>query len=816
MILAKTKEEIKNDYLKRLTFTFAEDISQATLEHKYFALGKLIKDYLTEKWAETNKIYKERKVKQTYYFSMEFLIGRLLETNLINLGIRDLCEEALKELGIDFNELVSYEEDAGLGNGGLGRLAACFIDSMASLSLPAHGNGIRFKHGLFKQKIENGYQVEQLDDWLKKDFVWEIKRADKSVDVRFGGNVYLKEVNGKLTPVYENPEIIRAVPYDVPVPGYQTMNVNTLRLWSADMPEKPINLSTLQRGEYLSYLEQRYSVEEISQVLYPDDTSLEGKRLRLKQEYFFTSAGIQSIVRSFLKLGEPITELHDYVAIHINDTHPAVAVAELMRILLDDYELDWDTAWRITVKTCAYTNHTIMAEALEKWDVNVFKKLLPRIYMIIEEINRRFCQEVADRYYNDWGKVNNMSIIQYNNIKMANLAIVGSHSINGVAWLHTEILKNRELKNFYEMYPDRFNNKTNGITHRRWLVKANRPLTDLFIELYGGSEDWLKDTASMKKLLEYKDDKKILKRLAQIKADKKLEMAKFVKEQYGITIDPKSIFDVQVKRLHAYKRQLLNLFHIMYLYNELKANPNLDIVPRTFFFGAKAAPGYSLAKQVIKLINTVAEKINNDKSIKGKIKVIFLENYGVSLAEKIIPAGDVSEQISTASKEASGTGNMKFMMNGAITLATLDGANVEIDQAVGRDNIVVFGLTSQEVMHYNAFGGYNMRDVFDNDPRLQKIIDQITNGYYGVNSSEFSMILDDLFNKNDEFFVLKDFDAYVKAQEKIDRLYRDQEKWQQMCLINIANSGIFSSDNTIRRYADEIWNIKACDVPEVK
>ena len=816
MILAKTKEEIKNDYLKRLTFTFAEDISQATLEHKYFALGKLIKDYLTEKWAETNKIYKERKVKQTYYFSMEFLIGRLLETNLINLGIRDLCEEALKELGIDFNELVSYEEDAGLGNGGLGRLAACFIDSMASLSLPAHGNGIRFKHGLFKQKIENGYQVEQLDDWLKKDFVWEIKRADKSVDVRFGGNVYLKEVNGKLVPVYENPEIIRAVPYDVPVPGYQTMNVNTLRLWSADMPEKPINLSTLQRGEYLSYLEQRYSVEEISQVLYPDDTSLEGKRLRLKQEYFFTSAGIQSIVRSFLKLGEPITELHDYVAIHINDTHPAVAVAELMRILLDDYELDWDTAWRITVKTCAYTNHTIMAEALEKWDVNVFKKLLPRIYMIIEEINRRFCQEVADRYYNDWGKVNNMSIIQYNNIKMANLAIVGSHSINGVAWLHTEILKNRELKDFYEMYPDRFNNKTNGITHRRWLVKANRPLTDLFIELYGGSEDWLKDTSSMKKLLEYKDDKKILKRLAQIKADKKLEMAKFVKEQYGITIDPKSIFDVQVKRLHAYKRQLLNLFHIMYLYNELKANPNLDIVPRTFFFGAKAAPGYSLAKQVIKLINTVAEKINNDKSIKGKIKVIFLENYGVSLAEKIIPAGDVSEQISTASKEASGTGNVKFMMNGAITLATLDGANVEIDQAVGRDNIVVFGLTSQEVMHYNAFGGYNMRDVFDNDPRLQKIIDQITNGYYGVNSSEFSMILDDLFNKNDEFFVLKDFDAYVKAQEKIDRLYRDQEKWQQMCLINIANSGIFSSDNTIRRYADEIWNIKSCDIPEVK
>lgn len=812
MILNKTKEDIKKDYIKRLTFTFAEDIETASLRHKYYALGKLIKDYLTENWAETNKVYRENKVKQTYYFSMEFLIGRLLETNLINLGIRDICEEALKELGIDFNEIVSFEEDAGLGNGGLGRLAACFIDSMASLSLPAHGNGIRFKHGLFKQKIENGYQVEQLDEWLKKDFVWEIKRADKSVDVYFGGNVYLKEENGRMVPVYENQEIIRATPYDVPVPGYQTSNVNTLRLWNAELPDKPINLSTLQRGEYLRYLEQRYSAEEISQVLYPDDRSLEGKRLRLKQEYFFTSAGIQSILRTFLKLGEPITELHNYVAIHINDTHPAVAVAELMRILIDDHGLDWDTAWRITVKTLAYTNHTIMAEALEKWDVNVFKKLLPRIYMIIEEINRRFCNEVANRFYNDWNKVNAMSIIQNNNIKMANLAIVGSHSINGVAWLHTEILKNRELKDFYEMYPERFNNKTNGITHRRWLIKANRPLTNLFIELYGGSEDWIKDTNSMKKLLEYKDDKRILQKLADIKANRKLELAKFVEKEYGIKINPKSIYDVQVKRLHAYKRQLLNLFHIMYLYNELKANPDLDIVPRTFFFGAKAAPGYSLAKQIIKLINTVANKINNDTEIKDKIKVVFLENYGVSLAEKVIPAGDVSEQISTASKEASGTGNMKFMMNGAITIATLDGANIEIEQAVGRDNIVVFGLTSQEVMRYNAYGGYNMRDVFDNDPRLQKIVHQIADGYYGVPASEFSMIGDDLFNKNDEFFVFKDFDAYVKAQEKIDKLYRDQEKWQKMSLINIANSGIFSSDNTIRKYADEIWNIKPCIV----
>ena len=807
-----TKEQIKQDYLKRLTFTFAEGVNEASIDHKYMALGKLIKDYVTEGWAETNRAYTNNKCKQTYYFSMEFLIGKLLDTYLINLGIKDLCSEALAELGIDLDELAAMEPDAGLGNGGLGRLAACFMDSMASLSLPAHGCGIRFKHGLFKQKIVDGYQVEKLDDWLKTDFVWEVKKANRGININFGGNVYMKKIGNKLQPVYENCEVIRAVPYDVPIVGYNTKNVNTLRLWSAEIDESDVNLSTLQRGDYLRYLEHKYSVEEISQVLYPDDSSESGRRLRLKQEYFFVSAGIQTIVNRFKKLGEPITELHNYIAIHINDTHPAVAVAELMRILLDQEGLEWEEAWRITVKTMAYTNHTIMAEALEKWPKDMFEKLIPRIYMIVEEINRRFCLEVSKKYYGDWNKINNMSIISNGNIKMANLAIVGSHSINGVAWLHTEILKHRELKDFYEMYPERFNNKTNGITHRRWLIKANRDLADLLVEKIG--PEWVENPLQIKKLMDYVDDKEVLKRLGEIKYKRKVEVAEFVKKSYGIQIDPNSIYDIQVKRLHAYKRQLLNIFNIINLYNELKADPKKDIVPRTFFFGAKAAPAYYLAKQIIKLINCVADKINNDPEINGKIKVVFLQNYGVTLAEKVIPSGDISEQISTASKEASGTGNMKFMMNGAVTMATLDGANVEIDQAVGRDNIVVFGLTSEQVMNYYAHGGYNAYETFSSDPRLQLIINQLQNGFFGVGPQEFNLILKNLFDTNDEFFVFKDFDSYVKAQEKVNDLYKDKESWLRVSLINIANSGIFSSDNTIKRYADEIWNIKPLKIGE--
>ena len=807
-----TKEQIKQDYLKRLTFTFAEGVNEASIDHKYMALGKLIKDYVTEGWAETNRAYTNNKCKQTYYFSMEFLIGKLLDTYLINLGIKDLCSEALAELGIDLDELAAMEPDAGLGNGGLGRLAACFMDSMASLSLPAHGCGIRFKHGLFKQKIVDGYQVEKLDDWLKTDFVWEVKKANRGININFGGNVYMKKIGNKLQPVYENCEVIRAVPYDVPIVGYNTKNVNTLRLWSAEIDESDINLSTLQRGDYLRYLEHKYSVEEISQVLYPDDSSESGRRLRLKQEYFFVSAGIQTIVNRFKKLGEPITELHNYIAIHINDTHPAVAVAELMRILLDQEGLEWEEAWRITVKTMAYTNHTIMAEALEKWPKDMFEKLIPRIYMIVEEINRRFCLEVSKKYYGDWNKINNMAIISNGNIKMANLAIVGSHSINGVAWLHTEILKHRELKDFYDMYPERFNNKTNGITHRRWLIKANTDLANLLIDKIG--PEWIENPLQIKKLMDYVDDKEILKKLGDIKHKRKVEVAEFVKKSYGIEIDPNSIYDIQVKRLHAYKRQLLNIFHIINLYNELKADPKKDIVPRTFFFGAKAAPAYYLAKQIIKLINCVADKINNDPEINGKIKVVFLQNYGVTLAEKVIPSGDISEQISTASKEASGTGNMKFMMNGAITMATLDGANVEIDQAVGRDNIVVFGLTSEQVMNYYAHGGYNAYETFSSDPRLQLIVNQLQNGFFGVGPQEFNLILKNLFDTNDEFFVFKDFDSYVKAQERVNDLYKDKEGWLRMSLINIANSGIFSSDNTIKRYADEIWNIKSHKIGE--
>ena len=807
-----TKEQIKQDYLKRLTFTFAEGVNEASIDHKYMALGKLIKDYVTEGWAETNRAYTNNKYKQTYYFSMEFLIGKLLDTYLINLGIRDLCSEALAELGIDLDELAAMEPDAGLGNGGLGRLAACFMDSMASLSLPAHGCGIRFKHGLFKQKIVDGYQVEKLDDWLKTDFVWEVKKANRGININFGGNVYMKKIGNKLQPVYENCEVIRAVPYDVPIVGYHTKNVNTLRLWSAEIDESDVNLSTLQRGDYLRYLEHKYSVEEISQVLYPDDSSESGRRLRLKQEYFFVSAGIQTIVNRFKKLGEPITELHNYIAIHINDTHPAVAVAELMRILLDQEGLEWEEAWRITVKTMAYTNHTIMAEALEKWPKDMFEKLIPRIYMIVEEINRRFCLEVSKKYYGDWNKINNMAIISNGNIKMANLAIVGSHSINGVAWLHTEILKHRELKDFYDMYPERFNNKTNGITHRRWLIKANTDLANLLIDKIG--PEWIENPLQIKKLMDYVDDKEILKKLGDIKHKRKVEVAEFVKKSYGIEIDPNSIYDIQVKRLHAYKRQLLNIFHIINLYNELKADPKKDIVPRTFFFGAKAAPAYYLAKQIIKLINCVADKINNDPEINGKIKIVFLQNYGVTLAEKVIPSGDISEQISTASKEASGTGNMKFMMNGAITMATLDGANVEIDQAVGRDNIVVFGLTSEQVMNYYAHGGYNAYETFSSDPRLQLIVNQLQNGFFGVGPQEFNLILKNLFDTNDEFFVFKDFDSYVKAQERVNDLYKDKEGWLRMSLINIANSGIFSSDNTIKRYADEIWNIKSHKIGE--
>lgn len=804
------KETIKKDFKKKLMTMFTEEVEEATTLQKYFALGALVKEYAAEKWLKTKKQYTEKKEKQVYYFSMEFLIGKLLLSNLLNLGIKDVCEKALKELGIDLSELEDAEMDAGLGNGGLGRLAACFLDSMASLGIPGNGCGIRYNYGLFEQKIVDGYQVEIPDNWLREGNVWETRKDGKSVEVRFGGNVRATYENNRLGFVHENYETIVAVPYDTPIIGYNNNTVNTLRLWSAEPVDKEFDFSSFSRGDYLKAVEYKSSVESISQVLYPDDSREEGRILRIKQQYFFVSAGIQSIISSYKKLNIPIQRLDEYVAIHINDTHPSVAVAELMRILVDEEGLSWDESWRITTNTIAYTNHTILSEALEKWPVDMFKRLLPRIYMIVEEINKRFVSELNSSYAGDVNKINSMAIIQGGYIKMAHLAIVGSHSVNGVAKLHTEILKKQELNNFYCYYPNKFNNKTNGITHRRWLIQANPRLTSLINSTIGTK--WMYSPTELRKLMSYSKDRAFQNRVSEIKMENKIDFSNYVIEKYGIDIDPNSIFDVQVKRLHAYKRQILNVFHIMDLYNRLRENPDLDIVPRTFFFGAKASPSYHLAKQTIKLINSVANKVNNDRTIKGKIKVVFLENYRVSLAEKVIPAADVSEQISTTTKEASGTGNMKFMMNGAVTIATLDGANIEIHDEVGDENIVIFGMKDYEVFDYYKYGGYSSMEIYKNDMRLNRIINQLVDGSLNVPSTEFKLIYDSLLYHNDEYFVLRDFDSYVKAQERIDELYRDKGRWMESSICNIANSGAFSSDNTIMQYSKGIWNTKPTNI----
>lgn len=807
-----TKNQFKEDYVKRLTLTFAQTTTEASLEHKYLALGKLVRDYISESWAETNNYYTKKKCKQIYYFSMEFLLGRLLNSYLLNLNIRDTVKDGLRDLGIDLDELLELEPDPALGNGGLGRLAACFMDSLASLGFPGHGCGIRFKHGLFNQKIVNGYQKELLNNWLKEDFLWEIKKPEKTVTVRFGGVVTLANTPNGIEPIYSGCEEIDAVPYDIPILGSNMETVNTLRLFSAELPEEEIDLNGLQKGEYQKFIDKKFAVEAISQILYPDDSSMRGKLLRLKQEYFFVSAGLQTILKRYKKLKESIHKFPDFIAVHINDTHPAIAVAELMRLLLDEEGLDWDSAWDITVKTLAYTNHTILSEAMEKWPYDMFKKTVPRILMIIEEIDRRFCEKVSNKYEENCNKIDSMRIIYNGEVRMANLAIIGSHSINGVAKIHTEILKNRELHDFYLLYPERFNNKTNGITHRRWLKNANPELYKLVIGKSGS--ECLNDTNKFINFLKYINDDSILQKLDKIKFKNKEKVVDFVKTKYNIDINPFSIFDVQIKRLHGYKRQLLNVFHIIYLYNKLKENPELDIVPRTFFFGAKAAPSYYLAKNIIKLINSVANVVNNDPAIRNKIKVVFLENYGVSIAELIIPAGDVSEQISTASKEASGTGNMKFMMNGAVTLATLDGANVEIYDEVGDNNIVIFGLTSQEVMDLEKNRTYNFKDVLNSNPDLQKVIDQLSDGTFSENKEEFKDILNHIYGEGDPYFVLEDFSAYVEAQSRINTLYENRRGWLQMCLVNIAHSGKFSSDNSIKKYAENIWHIKEVKIGE--
>lgn len=800
-----TKADIKDRFLNTLKVMYAKELPDATDNQKYEAFSKVVRDYISEGWLATNKHYREKKVKQVYYLSMEFLIGKLLERNLINLGIRDLCNEALADMGLDLHDLIDEEPDAGLGNGGLGRLAACFIDSLSSLELPGHGCGIRYKYGLFRQEIKDGYQVEVPDLWLKERYPWEVKKENRGVKVRFGGNAYVSTLNGQLKVIHENYYTIKAIPYDVPVSGYQNNTVNTLRLWSAEADTDEFDFVNFNSGHYMQSVEGKYTAELISQVLYPDDSTENGKQLRLKQEYFFVSSSLQAIFNYHKELGIDFGRLYDYVAIHINDTHPALAVAELMRLLMDEHGFKWEDAWNITRKVCAYTNHTIMEEALEKWPVPMFKRLLPRIYLIIEEINRRFCQEVMNKYLN-WNVVNRMSIIEEGLVRMANLAIVGSHSVNGVAALHTDILKSRELKDFHDFYPTKFNNKTNGITHRRWLIKSNPSLSNMIDDLIG--QDWRKDPVSLEKLMEFQDKPSVLKKLEKIKHENKVELARYIKEKNDIDIDPNSIFDIHVKRIHGYKRQLLNCLHILYLYRKLKTDEDFDIHPRTFIFSAKAAPGYYFAKNVIKLINTLGNLINNDPDIEDKIKVVFLENYSVSKAEKIIPAADVSEQISTASKEASGTGNMKFMMNGAVTLATLDGANVEIHELVGDENIVLFGMTSEEVIDlYDNFENDTRAFIADN-PEIAELVAYLVDGSLGVIGSEFSDICRYLLEDNDYFFVLKDFWSYVEGQKKIEELYRDRDKWNKTCLINIAKSGYFSSDNTISKYAEEIWDIE--------
>ena len=802
------KNKFKQSFETKMYSLYAQSIKDATDEQLLNVLCSVIKDIISKKWVD-NKLDSQKEV---YYFSIEFLLGRQLKSNLLNLGIEDVVRTGLKELNIDLDNLINAESDPALGNGGLGRLAACFLDSMASLDISGHGYGIRYKHGLFEQKFINGYQVEVPDNWLTQGgYVWETVRPNKAIVVKFEGNVNLVDKNGRLEVNHTDYIPVMAMPYDIPIIGYRNNSINTLRLFKSEVLSRDFGPLTIHAknsyGSYEDALKYKYYAEEISQVLYPNDSNYAGRLLRLKQEYFFVSAGIQDIIRKYKKNKLDIKKLNEKVAIHINDTHPTLCIPELMRILLDEEGLSWDEAWNITINTVSYTNHTIMTEAMERWPKEMLKTLLPRIYMIIEEIDRRYMNELEESKY-DHDKIYRMSIIDNNDIKMANLSIVGSHSVNGVAKLHTELLKKEVLKDFYDHEPEKFNNKTNGIAHRRWLISSNTELSNFITGLI--SEDWKTDTRKLKELESHRNDKAVLEKIGQIKYNNKERLAKFIKEKYDIDVNPNSIFDVQIKRLHAYKRQLLNALHILHLYHELLENPNFDMEARTFIFGAKAAPGYYLAKCIIKFINSLAEKINNDPRIDNKIKVVFIENYDVSKAELIIPAADVSEQISTTTKEASGTGNMKLMMNGAITLATLDGANIEIFDQVGEDNIVIFGLSANEVLNYNKFGGYSALDLYNSNRVIKRVVDDLVNGFIPNMEKEGRQIYDSLITYNDEYFVLRDMENYIEAQEKIDRLYKNKEKWNEMALINIANSGVFSSDRTIAEYAEDIW-FKGCE-----
>ena len=805
-----SKEEMKQEIISNVKSIYRKKIEDATPEEIYQAAVFAVKDIITDKWIKTHDEYKKKDVKVVYYLSMEFLMGRFLGNAVMNLMMYDEIKEAFADLGIDYNMIEDMEPDPGLGNGGLGRLAACFLDSLSTLHLPAYGCGIRYHYGIFEQKIENGYQVEVPDNWLERGDPWSIRRNEYAVEVKFGGYVRaVEKPNGTYRFVQEGYQSVIAVPYDYPVLGYNNNTVNTLRLWDAK-PKNELDLRSFNQGDYQKALAEKNLASTLTEVLYPADEHYSGKELRLKQQYFFISATVQRVINKFKEEHDDFSLLPDRIAFQLNDTHPAVAVAELMRVLVDENDIPWDDAWVMTRKICAYTNHTIMSEALEKWPRELFSRLLPRIYQIVEEINKRYCAALIERFGNDPQKIRDMAIIADGQIRMAYLAIVGSHSVNGVAALHTEILKKQELKNFYEIYPEKFNNKTNCITQRRWLRHANKKLADLITSKIGDS--WITDLSQLEKLLPFAEDKKFQKEFMEIKRENKVTLAEYIKKYKGIDINPDSIFDIQVKRLHEYKRQLLNVFHIIGLYNQLKVNPGLNITPRTFIFGAKSAAGYHRAKLIIKLINSVADVINNDKSINGKIKVVFMENYRVSLAEKLIPAADVSEQISTASKEASGTGNMKFMLNGALTIGTMDGANVEIYEEVGEDNIFVFGMSANEVIAKYQDSSYDPWAIYNINQDVRMILTKLIDGTLDQNPDLFRELYDSLLNgyggRPDEYFILEDYADYARAQAEVDKVYKNKEEWAKKAIINVAKSGKFSSDRTIQQYADEIWNLK--------
>ena len=812
------KEEFKKSVKENVKFLYRKTLEEATQEQIFQAVSYTVKDVIIDNWLKSQKAYEKQDPKIVYYMSMEFLMGRALGNNLINLGAYGEVKEALEELGLDINCIEDQEPDPALGNGGLGRLAACFLDSLATLNYCAYGCGIRYRYGMFKQEIRDGYQVEAPDNWLKNGYPFELRRPEYAKEVHFGGYVRVEwdPVKNENKFIHEGYQAVKAVPYDMPITGYNNDVVNTLRIWDAE-PIVDFNLDSFDKGDYHNAVEQENLARTIVEVLYPNDNHMAGKELRLKQQYFFVSASLQAAIAKYKKTHDDITKLHEKVVFQMNDTHPTVAVAELMRILIDEEGLGWDQAWDITTKCCAYTNHTIMSEALEKWPIELFSRLLPRVYQIVEEINRRFILEIQQKYPGNYEKVKKMAIIYDGQVKMAHLAIVAGYSVNGVARLHTEILKNQELKDFYEMMPEKFNNKTNGITQRRFLAHGNPLLADWVTDKIG--PDWITDLSQLSKLKVYADDEKALQEFMTIKFKNKERLAKYILEHNGVEVDPHSIFDIQVKRLHEYKRQLLNILHVIYLYNQIKAHPEMDFYPRTFIFGAKASAAYARAKKIIKLINCVADVVNNDASINGKLKVVFIENYRVSNAEIIFAAADVSEQISTASKEASGTGNMKFMLNGAPTLGTMDGANVEIVQEVGEENAFIFGMSSDQIINYENNGGYDPDFIYNTDPEIRQVLMQLINGTFSSDTEMFRDIYNSLLDKRnmprpDQYFILGDFRSYAEAQKRVEEAYKDEKRWAKMALLNTACSGKFTSDRTIQEYVDDIWHLDKVIVKE--